>query len=216
MAAAGGRPAELRTESGAAHCDVMGSFTELTLAFTFAQDKPLEVIGAFAEWRVAEPEWVSGASVPGLPSPQVAPELPTLETAFGEQPFDADTHLADFSMTCAAGDDPMEGLSILERAAVWRWLMGWPDTAYFPGTPSTALRWDPFGRRWTLTTRTLPKDSPDWVQMIVAPLGSWAVEGRQDRAWFAGYILDEYSPRPVLIWSVGHRRFQFEGEFEQF
>jgi hypothetical protein len=41
--------------------------------------------------------------------------------------------------------------------------------AYFPGTPATALRWNGYGERLTLTTRTLPKEGGEWVQSIVAP-----------------------------------------------
>jgi hypothetical protein len=88
------------------------------------------------------------------------------------------------------------------------------DNAYFPGTPATALRWDPYGERWTLTTRTFPKEGGEWVQSVIAPLGEFATEGTPDRPWFVGYILAEYSARPVLIWSVGRAVFQFEGQFE--
>ncbi len=114
-----------------------------------------------------------------------------------------------------AGDAPTEGLSLLQRAAVWQNLCAWEGNAYFPGTPGTELRWDPYGGQWTLTTRTLPKTGGEWVQSIVAPLGEWATEGTPERPWFAGYILDEYCPRPVLIWSVGREPFRFEGEFEE-
>jgi hypothetical protein len=112
------------------------------------------------------------------------------------------------------GDDPAASLSLLQRAALWRYLMGWPDNAYFPGTPATALRWDPYGERWTLTTRTLPKESGRWVQSIIASLGEWASEGTPERPWFVGYILHESSARPVLIWSAGGQPFRFEGRFE--
>ena len=172
----------------------MGSFTELALALTFAPETSAELLGAFAHWRTGEG----------------APELPTLEESTGVEAFDADTHLGSYF-----GDDPMAGLSLLQRAAVWRYLLGWADNAYFPGTPATALRWDRYGESWTLTTRTLPKEGGPWVRSIVAPLGEWATEGTPERPWFAGYILDEYSPRPVLIWSVGRQPFRFEGEFEE-
>jgi hypothetical protein len=172
----------------------VGSFTELTLAFTFSAKTPVEVLGAFADWRTGEG----------------APELPALTDSSGAEAFDADMHLGNYF-----GDDPMAGLSLPQRAAVWRYLLGWADNAYFPGTPTTALRWDRYGKRWTLTTRTLPKDGGERVQSIVAPLGEWATEGTPERPWFAGYILDEYCPRPVLIWSVGSEPFRFEGEFEE-
>jgi hypothetical protein len=172
----------------------MGSFTELTLAFTFSAGTPAEVIGALVEWQTDQHE---------------APQLPTLEDSFGGDPFDADEHLGSYF-----GEDPTESLSLLQRAAIWRYLMGWPDNAYFPGTPGTNLRWDPYGKRWTLTTRTLPKEAAQWVQAIIAPLGEWAAEGTEERPRFVGYILDEYNPRPVLIWSVGCRPFRFEGQFD--
>ena len=177
----------------------MGSFVELTLALTFAESVPVEIVGAFAEWRVPEDEAHT----------VTAPELPTLEISFGDDPFDADDHLGNFF-----GEDPMEGLSTLQQAAMWRYLLGWADNAYFPGTPFTALRWDPFDERWSLTTRTLPKESPDWVRSIISPLGRWSCDGTSERPWFAGYIRDEVSLRPVLIWSVGGEPFRFEGEFE--
>ena len=172
----------------------MGSFTELTLAFTFAAETPPELLGAFADWRTGEE----------------APELPTLEESSGGDAFDADLYLGNYF-----GDDPMGSLSLLQRAALWQSLMRWADNAYFPGTPATALRWDRYGERWTLTTRTLPKEGGDRVRSIVAPLGEWATEGAPERPWFAGYILDEYSARPVLIWSAGRKPFRFEGEFEE-
>ena len=177
-----------------ANCAPVGSFTELTLAFTFSAETSAELLGAFGQWRTGEG----------------APELPTLEDSLGANAFDADMHLGNYF-----GDDPMAGLSLLQRAAVWQYLFGWADNAYFPGTPATALRWDRYGDRWTLTTRTLPKEGGHWVQSIVAPLGEWASDGTPERPWFAGYILDEYSPRPVLIWSVGREPFRFEGEFEE-
>ena len=122
----------------------MGSFTELTLAFTFAVETPIETIGAFAEWRVPNEPWQTG---------ETAPELPTLEASIGEDSFDAYAHLAGFF-----DENPMQ---------------------------------DPYGGRWPLTTRTLRKESPDWVQYMVAPLGRWSAEGSTERPWFAGYILDE-------------------------
>ncbi len=163
------------------------------MAFTFSAETPTEVLGAFAEWRTGEE----------------APELSTLDK-WGVDEFYADTHLGDYF-----GDDPMESLSLLQRAAIWRYLMPWADNAYFPGTPATALRWDRFGEIWTLTTRTLPKESGQRVQAMVAPLGEWATQGTPERPRFVGYMLDEYSPRPVLIWSVGGEPFRFEGEFEE-
>lgn len=128
----------------------------------------------------------------------------------GTDTFDADMHLGNYF-----GDDPMAGLSLLQQAAVWQYLLGWADNAYFPGTPATALRWDGYGNRWTFTTRALPKASGQWVQSLVAPLGEWATDGTTERPWLAGYSLDEYSPRPVLIWSVGREPSRFEGEFEE-
>ena len=172
----------------------MGSFTELTLAFTFAPETPPELLGAFAAWRTGDG----------------APALPTLEESSDGDAFDADMYLGNYF-----GDDPMGSLSLLQRAAIWRDLMGWADNAYFPGTPATALRWDPYGERWTLTMRTLPKEGGERVRSMIAALGEWATEGTRERPWFAGYVLDEYSPRPVLIWSVGRAPFRFEGEFEE-
>ena len=177
----------------------MGSFVEITLAMTFAEDTPLEVIGAFADWQLPAEEWRSG---------EPAPELPTLKASLGSDPFDADGYLAGFF-----DEDPMRGLEPLHQAALWQWLTFWGDNAYFPGTPHTALRWHPYDASWTLTMRVLPKE-PAWPLEIIAPLGRYAREGTPERPWFAGYVLDEHSPRPVLIWSVGQEPFQFEGELE--
>jgi hypothetical protein len=172
----------------------MGSFAELTLAFTFSAETPAEVMGAFAEWRTGDG----------------APELPTLEQSVGADPFDADMYLGSYF-----GDDPMASLSLLQRAAIWQFLMGWSENAYYPGTPATALRWDQYGEHWTLTTRTLPKEGGQAVQSMIAPLGEWATEGTSEQPRFVGYILDEYTPRPVLIWSVAGEPFRFEGRFEE-
>lgn len=172
----------------------MGSFTELTLAFTFSPDTPPEVLGAFSEWRTGEG----------------APDLPTLQEVLGDDPFDGDIHMGNF-----AGDDVMAPLSPVQRAAVWHWLLSWPSNAYFPGTPATALRWNRYAEHWTLTTRTLPKDSGASVQELIAPLGEWAADGTPVRPQFIGHILDETAARPVLIWSVGLEPFRFEGHFEE-
>jgi hypothetical protein len=176
----------------------MGSFVELTLAMTFAKETPLEVIGAFAEWQAPPREWHSGAPMP---------ELPTLGASLGEE-FDADDYLANF-----AHENPMDGLEVLQQAALWQWFPRFSDNAYFPGTPHTVLRWDPYGGVWTLTMRAVPKE-PAWPLEIIGPLGRYAAEGTPERPWFAGYVLDEYNPRPVLIWSVGRQPFQFEGSLE--
>jgi hypothetical protein len=174
----------------------MGSFVELTLAMTFAEHTPLEIVGAFKDWQLPAEEWR-----------EPAPILPTLETSLGDDPFDADTYLGNFF-----DDDPMQGLSPLHEAALWRWMARWEHAnAYFPGTPYTALRWT--GRRWTLTMRALPKE-PAWPLEIIAPLGRYAVQGRRERPWFAGHIADEYNDRPVLIWSLGGQPFKFEGTLE--
>jgi hypothetical protein len=179
----------------------MGSFTEFVLAFTFAPSTPNEIIGAFAEWRVPHEPWRTG-------TPE--PELPTLETSLGADAFDADAYLAGFY-----GDDPTEGLSPLHQAALWRWLMRWDDAAYFSGKPSTALLWDPYGEgRWSLTSRAVPKD-PVWLPQVIVPLGRWAADGSPDRPWFVGYVRDEYTPRPVLVWSVGEQPFRLEGELAE-
>jgi hypothetical protein len=174
----------------------MGSFTELTLAFTFSAETPPEVLGAFGKWRTGEG----------------APELPPFEGSLDADGFEADTYLGNYF---GEGPPPIASLPLLHRAAMWRYLMGWAGNAYFPGTPLTALRWDRYGERWTLTTRTLPKESGEWVQSIIAPLGEWADEGSSERPRFVGYVVDEYSPRPVLIWSVGREPFRFEGRFEE-
>jgi hypothetical protein len=108
----------------------------------------------------------------------------------------------------------MAPLSPPQRAAIWQYLMGWSANAYFPGTPSTTLRWDRYGGQWTLTTRALPKDGGPSVESLIAPLGEWATEGTPDRPQFVGYILDEYNPRPALIWSVGREPFRLEGDSE--
>jgi len=173
----------------------MGSFTELTLAFSFSAGVPREVLAAFAAWRTGDG----------------APELPAFEEALDPDEFEADDFLGNWF---GEGPPPVASLPVLHRAALWRYLMGWADNAYFPGTPATALRWDRYGQRWTLTTRALPKEGGDWVQAIIAPLGELAEEGSPERPRFVGYILDEYTPRPVLIWSAGREPFRFEGRFD--
>src|SRR3954469_25389986 len=58
----------------------MGSFTELTLGFTFASDVPQEVLGAFSQRR-------TGAE---------APELPALEETLDLDDFDPDDFVANW------------------------------------------------------------------------------------------------------------------------
>jgi hypothetical protein len=169
----------------------MGSFTELTLALTFAPETPLGVLSAFAQWQ-------TGDETPELPPFEDLPDVGT---------FDADNYLDNFYSA-----PPVASLPLLHRAATWRWLLSWTENAYFPGTAMTALRWD--GQRWTLTTRTLPKESGEWVQAIIEPLGEWAVEGSSERPRFVGYVLDEWRSRPVLIWSAGREPFRLEGRFD--
>jgi hypothetical protein len=53
------------------------------------------------------------------------------------------------------------------------------------------------------------------VQSMIAPLGEWATDGTSEDPRFVGYILDEHSPRPVSMWSVGGEPFRFEGQFEE-
>jgi hypothetical protein len=59
-------------------------------------------MGSFTEWRTGDE----------------APELPTLEQSLGADPFDADMYLGSYF-----GDDPMASLSLLQRAAIWQYLM---------------------------------------------------------------------------------------------
>jgi hypothetical protein len=169
----------------------MGSFTELTLAFTFSSDVPQEVVGAFAQWRTGND----------------GPELPAFDEALDPNDFAADEFLGDWF---DEGPPPVGSLPLLQRAALWRYVMEWGSNAYFPGTPATTLRWDRYGERWKLTTRTLPKDSREWVQSIIAPLGELAEEGSQEQPRFLGYLLDEESPQPVLIWGAGREPFRFQ------
>jgi hypothetical protein len=100
----------------------MGSFTELTLAFTFARDTPPEIIGAFAEWRTDEEHVEDRAP---------APELPALETSFGDNQFDADMYLGNYF-----DEDPANGLTSLQQAALCQYMLGWPDNAYSRPPPA--------------------------------------------------------------------------------
>jgi hypothetical protein len=152
----------------------MGSFVELNLAITFPPETPDYVLAAFRDWTTGEE----------------APELPRdFDSSLADDGFEAAMYLANY-----AGDDAdlMGPLSLLQRAAMWRYLIS---------------------ERWSLTTRTLPKEWDQRVQEIVAPLGELATDGTPDRPKFVGYILDESSPRPVLIWSASREPFRFEGEF---
>jgi hypothetical protein len=82
--------------------------------------------------------------------------------------------------------------------------------------PSTTMRWDAISERWTLTMRTLPKEPGEWIKAIVAPLGQWSTEGTPDQPRFVGYLIDENTPRPVLIFSAGDSSpFRFEGELTE-
>lgn len=109
-----------------------------------------------------------------------------------------------------SGEDWISDLPPLHLAVAWRGLLSWSDNAYFPGTPSSALRWDRFGEQWTLTTRTLPKTGPEFVQALVAPLGHYATEGSPDQPTHVGYINDEDPGPPIQIWSTAGAPFEFE------
>jgi hypothetical protein len=89
----------------------MGSFVELNLAFTFAPETPEYVLGAFRDWKTGEE----------------APELSSVfESSLEDDGFDADLYLANYGGEEA---DLMGPLSLLQRAAMWRYLMSW-DTVY--------------------------------------------------------------------------------------
>lgn len=53
----------------------------------------------------------------------------------------------------------------------------------------------------------------DVVQAMIAPLGELAAVGSTEEPRFVGYLMDEHSRRPVLIWSTGQQPFRFEGSF---
>jgi hypothetical protein len=168
----------------------MGSFSELTLALSFTADTPVEIIGAFAEWRTDD----QGSA------------LPTLEESLGhEEVRRLDLHLSDWIT-----DDLVLPLPPLHRAVGWRSITRWGDNAYFAGTPQCALRWDPYSEWWTLSLRTIPKMAAEEIQALVAPLGAFAGEGAPDDPRFVGYVDDEHRSRPVLVWSTGAVPFQFE------
>jgi hypothetical protein len=173
----------------------MGSFTEANFAITLADDAPLELLCAFAAGRCGED----------------APELPGLEDVVDDD-FDADGYLGDWF---EPEPPPVGTLPLAHQAVLWQHLTASSDNAYFAGTPSTALRWDRYGEHWTLTVRALPKDPGEWVQAIVAPLGRWATEGTGGPRRFVGYLIDEYTPEPVLIWSAGRRPLEFSGTFAE-
>jgi hypothetical protein len=173
----------------------MGSFTELNLAFTFSSKTPPEVLGAFRDH-------VTGNDPPALLD---------LDTVLGE--FYADEILGSYF---GDGNDLMTGLSLARQAGLWRSLPPWAPNAYWPGMPSTTMRWDTIGERWALTIRTLPKEPGEWIKAIVAPLGQWSTDGTPDDPRFAGYLIDEHTPRPVLIFSTGDGSpFRFEGELTE-
>jgi hypothetical protein len=173
----------------------MGSFTEASFAITLAEDAPLELLSAFAAGRCGED----------------VPELPELED-LADDDFDADDYLGSWF---EREPPPVDTLPVAHQAALWQHLTMYPDNAYFAGTPSTALRWDRYSERWTLTVRALPKEPAEWIQAIVTPLGRWATEGTGGGRKFVGHLIDEYTPEPVLIWSTGHRPFSFTGSFAE-
>jgi hypothetical protein len=174
----------------------MGSFVEITLAFTFVADTPPEVLSAFAGGNAL------------LSSREPAPELPGFDELLSEDEFLAEDFLGNWF---ESGPPPVADLPILHQAALWRYISEFGDNAYFAATPSTVLSWA--YDRWRLTLRALPKESGEWAQAIIAPLGQWAIEGADDHRRFVGYLLDEDTPDPVLIWSAGRQPFQFTGEF---
>lgn len=171
----------------------MGTFTELVLAFTFAPQTPSEALAAFAPWKTGDG----------------APSLPSLDDSFSpEELMEIDEQV---EMLVMDSDDAaaVRALPLLRRAVAWQALLNWPDNAYFPGTPSTALRWDEYASKWTLSTRAFPKMGPEAVQTLVAALGEFAAEGSPEQPEFVGYIKGEDPDPPVLIYSHGQAAFQF-------
>jgi hypothetical protein len=166
------------------------SICEVTLALTFAADTPAEIIGAFVEWRTGED----------------SPPLPTLQESLGQRETE---RLTQLFLGDVITHEMMESLPPLHRAVGWKSLMFWSDS-YRPGTPSCILRWDPHVSGWTLTLRALPDMAIEEAVSLVAPLGEFAADGTPAAPWFAGYVDDEYSARPALIWSTGSTAFQFE------
>ena len=123
----------------------MGSFTELTLAFTFSTATPPEVLRAFGAWRTGE----------GL--------LELRPSKIPPREFEADAYRRLLRRRSPA----IASLPLLHRAAMWQYLMGWPDNAT-SGTPATALRWTVPG---TVDAhhRTLPKEPGGWCSRLHSP-----------------------------------------------
>lgn len=171
----------------------MGSFTELVLAVTLDPEAPAQALAAFAPWKTGD----------GAPPLSLLDDFVSVEE---QQDIAYDVEMA---VTDGDGDAVVAGLPLLQRAVAWNALLAWSTNAYFPGTPTTTLRWIQSARRWTLTTRTLPKMGGETVQALIAVLGELAVDGSFSQPRFVGYIKDEDVDPPVLIYSLGKTPFQF-------
>ena len=167
---------------------LMGSFSEVSIAFTFSADTPVSVLSAFSPWQIGDG----------------APELLALETFF--EPGEYDELEPEFEDDM--DEETWEHLPLLHRAVVWNLLFSWGSTAYFPGTPVVLFRW--LNGQWTLTARSYPKMGGDEVERIIAPLGEFAVDGSPERPHFVGHVRDEYEEHPTLIWSDGQRPFRLD------
>jgi hypothetical protein len=166
----------------------VGSFTEVTLAMTFAAGTPPEVVGAFAEWRDGEH----------------GPPLPSLEQSLGRD--DLDDLAEEIDQALFSDPTSIEQLPELHHATWWRWLLRSGPEAYFPGIPAARLTW--FLDAWRLEFRALAKTDAAGVAPQIARLGRHATDGDPDRPWFAGYIFDEQEGIPMLVWSVGQAPFR--------
>lgn len=176
----------------------MGSFTEANFAITLADDTPPELLSAFAAFRCGDED---------------PPELPALETFVDEDDFEPDAFLGSWFEPVPP---PVDTLPVAHQGALLRYLTEFSENAYWAGTPSTILRWErpsSGSGHWTLTMRALPKEQAEWVRAIVAPLGRWTMQGTYGERQFVGYLIDEDTPEPVLIWAEGREPLTFTGEF---
>lgn len=157
----------------------MGSFTEILLSFSFANETPAHVLAAFAALEGPKSE-----GAPSLPPP--------VEEAW--HMWEPDWRVMGFPK---GKGDPFED-------EPWKhdWA-SWISIAMGVGTtPHGYLTWSKRGL-WNLDCRFSWKTDPTAASDALAWLAPYVRRADSDRKILVGYAHYEYDPRPHLFWVKG-------------
>jgi hypothetical protein len=157
----------------------VGSFSEVTMAFDLRPDTPGPVLAAFSELAQPLPEHADWGPAPKLPTPVTEPSewwVPDWREEGSDDPY---------------ADEP------------WRhsWAPWLRSNAMNVGVaPFAALTWLPI-ERWQLTCRCSFKSWAEAIHTFLEWLGPFIDGWGNGQPRFVGYIADEGSPRPFLLWA---------------